>query len=39
MLELIYDFVVNFPGITGLIVFLVFMYTFRPNRTPYGHGD
>ena len=39
MLEFIYDLVVNSPGISAIVVFIVFMYIFRTTREPYGHGD
>lgn len=39
MLTFLYDFVVNYPGITYVIVFGIFMYVFRTTRKPYQHGD
>lgn len=39
MIELLYDLVVNSPGISAIIVFLVFVYIFRTTRETYGQGD
>ena len=37
--EFVFDFVINYPGISFMIAFAIFAYIFRTTREPYGHGD